>query len=93
MSHLELEEAEKIFSSPFKTIKPFGTFAKSVEEKVDIAEAAKCPCTPAQVASKSLNCILRAQSLQDEETREWKHKVPTDKTCTKLKTHLSREIR
>ena len=89
----DLEEAEKIFSIPFEATKHFSTFTKAVEETVDVAEVEKFPCTPAQVAAKSFNCVLRAQSFPDAATREQKRKVATYKMWSNFKTHFSKEIR
>ena len=80
VSALELEEAEKSFTEPFDAAAPFGSFVKKIEETIDLAEVAICPYAPEQIVTKAFNCILKAQSLPDAETREWKQAAQAHKT-------------
>ena len=61
----KLEEAEKALSEPFNPNEPFSLFTCTIEDAVDIAEAAECPFTPEQIMNKALNNILKAQALPD----------------------------
>ena len=89
----ELEEAEKTLNEPFNPNEPFGLFICTIEDAVDIAEAAGCPFTPQQVMNKALTNIMKAQALSDVAIREWRNKTTSDKTWANFKAHFSKEVR
>ena len=55
----ELEEAEKALNEPFNPNEPFGLFVCTIEDAIDIAEAARCPFTPNQIVNKALNNVIK----------------------------------
>ena len=89
----ELEDAEKVLNEPFNPNEPFGIYACTIEDAVDVAEAAGCPFTTEQIINKALNNILKAQVLPDISIREWRRKPANEKTWAAFKEHFSREVR
>ena len=89
----ELEEAEKTLNEPFNPNEPFGLFICTIEDAVDIAEAAGCPFTPQQAMNKALTNIMKAQALPDVAIREWRNKSTSDKTWSNFKAHFSKEVK
>ena len=89
----ELEDAEKVLNEAFNPNEPFGIFAYTIEDAVDVAEAAGCPFTTEQIINKALNSILKAQALPDIAIRDWRQKPSAEKTWANFKAHFSKEVR
>ena len=92
LDEADIENLDKQLAEPFDSSEPFGTFIKRIEDIMEIAEAAGCAYTPAQITSKAFNLICKAQVFP-EGCREWKRKANTDKTWSNLKTHFSVEAK
>ena len=76
---IKLEEAEKALNKSFDPSEPFGLFICTIEDAVDVAEAAKYPFTPQQIINKALTNIIKAQALPDITIYEWRNKAAADK--------------
>ena len=59
---------------------------------MDLAEAAGCPCAPAQMVAKTFNCVLNSYNFPDDTTKECKQKTSVKK-LGKLQTNFSAEVR
>ena len=92
MTPTELEEAEKALNEPFNPNEPFRLFVCTIEDAIDIVEAAGCPFAPNQIVDKALNNVLKAQALPDIAVREWRNKTSADKTWANFKVHFSKEV-
>ena len=67
---LKLEEAEQVSQQEFTIDKLFGIFARQTEDVMNVTEAEKYPCAPAQIVQKSLNIIIKAQILPEASFHE-----------------------
>ena len=55
---------------------------------MEIAEAARCPCTMSQIVNKSFNTINKSNTCP-EGCREWKRKAVNNKLWANLKQHFN----
>ena len=63
VSEGDVEKLEQVFIAPFDPLEPFENYVKTIEEAMRSAEAAGCPYTPSQVATKACNQIYKAGAL------------------------------
>lgn len=92
LDEADVEALDKQLAEPFDPNEPFSTFVKRIEDIMEVAEAAGCAYTPAQITSKAFSLINKSQAYP-EGCREWKRKSNADKTWTNLKQHFTIEAK
>ena len=84
----ELEDNDERMKAPYDVTAPIETLYDQIEQAFDIAEAGHQPYTNAQVLTRTYNIILQTGMFTDA-CREWRNKIPTDKTWENFKIHFA----
>ena len=85
----ELEDNDDRMRLPYDPTQPMETLYNQIEQAVDIAEAGQQPYTNKQVLTRAYNLILQTGLFTDP-CREWRHKLPADKTWNNFKIHFAK---
>jgi hypothetical protein len=60
MEKLDIKLAES-----FNPNEPFGTFVKQIKDIMEVAKAADCAYTPAQITAKAFNLLNKSQAFPE----------------------------